>query len=112
MTKYKYGDVVLVEFVFSETTQYKKRPALVLSSDQYNNDRQEVIIAGITSNIERVLVGDTKINKWKESGLLFQSLAAGIIQTIKSTLISRKLGVLSSEDLYNVQRNLQKVLFC
>ena len=35
MTNYKFGDVVLVPFPFSNLTQEKKRPAVVISSENY-----------------------------------------------------------------------------
>lgn len=108
MTTYRRGAVVLVEFVFSERTDTKKRPALVISSDDYHNSRQEVIIAAITSNITRVLVGDTKLDYWKEAGLKYPSLVAGIIQTIKATMVIRELGRLSRHDLQRVAENLKK----
>jgi len=110
MTSYKRTNVVLVDFRFSEGIGTKKRPALIISSDHYHKSRQEVIIAAITSNIRRVLFGGTKIDKWKGAGLLFPSLVTGIIRTIKSNMIVRKLGVLSKEDFQRVQRNLEKVL--
>lgn len=104
----KRGDVVLVEVVFSEGTETKKRPALVISSDDYHKSRQEVIIAAITSNVTRILMGDTLIDKWQEAGLRYPSLVAGIIQTIKRNKINRKLGVFSKDDFQSVQDNLKK----
>ena len=108
MTTIKRGDVVLVEVVFSDGTETKKRPALVISSGDYHRSRQEVIIAAITSNVTRILMGDTLIDKWEEAGLLYPSLVAGIIQTIKKNMINRKLGALSKDDFQSVQENLKK----
>lgn len=110
MTKYKSGDIVLLEVVFSEGTGSKHRPALIISSDEYHRNRQEVIIAAITSNIDRVLAGDTKLDFWKESGLLLPSVVAGIIQTMKSSMVIRKLGNLMGQDFQKVQSNLKKAI--
>lgn len=107
MIQYKRGDVVLVEVVFSEGEGSKKRPALIVSSGDYHKGRQEVIIAAITSNIKRVFFGDTVIEGWDAAGLLYPSLAAGIIQTIKARLIARKLGTLLKQDFQKVERNLK-----
>ncbi|MBU4346651.1 MAG: type II toxin-antitoxin system PemK/MazF family toxin [Candidatus Omnitrophica bacterium] len=109
MTKYKRQDVVLVDFGFSEETGSKKRPALVISSDNYHKSRREVVVLAITSNIRRVLFGDTKIDRWKEAGLLYPSLITGIIRTIKDNMIIRKLGTLSQQDFQKVQETLRKV---
>jgi mRNA interferase MazF len=107
MTSYKRGDVVLVDFGFSEETGSKKRPALIISNNSHQR-RQEVIVAGITGNIKRALFGDTMIDQWKEAGLIYPSLVAGIIRTVKDSMILRKLGTLSHQDFQKVQRNLGK----
>ena len=110
MTNYKWGDIVLVDFGFSEGAGSKKRPALIISSDNYHKGRQEVIVAAITSNIKRVLFGDTKIDRWKEAGLIYPSLVTGVIRTIKVSVIIHKLGALSKQDLQKVQKNLGKAI--
>jgi len=106
--KYKQGDVVLVKVIFSEGSGVKKRPALIISSEYYHNHRQEIIIAAITSNIDRLLAGDTKIEDWQKAGLKYSSLATGIIQTIKIDIIERKLGNISKRDFFETQINLKK----
>lgn len=110
MTNYKRGDVVLTDVIYSERIAVKRRPALVLSSEEYHNSRQEMIIAAITSNIKRTLVGDTRIVDWKEAGLQYPSLVTGILQTIKQTMVLRKLGTLSPGDFHKVHGNLKKAM--
>lgn len=110
MTNYKRQDIVLVDFGFSEGTGSKKRPALIISSDNYHQSRQEVIVMAITSNIKRTLFGDTRIEQWKEAGLLYPSLITGIIRTIKDTLVVHKLGSLSQQDFQKLQKNLEKAI--
>lgn len=110
MIKCKYGDIVLVNFGFSEGVGFKKRPALVVSSEAYNTNRQEVIILAVTSNIDRLFLGDTKIIQWKEAGLLYPSLVTGIMRTIKSDMIFRKIGEISQVDLNKVNENIRKII--
>lgn len=98
----------MVDFGFTEGKGSKKRPALIISSDGYHKNRQEIIIAAITSNTERVLFGDTKISEWKNAGLLYPSLVTAIIRTIKNSLILRKLGILSKPDFQEVVANIRK----
>ncbi|NIM12146.1 MAG: type II toxin-antitoxin system PemK/MazF family toxin [Candidatus Aminicenantes bacterium] len=110
MTSYKCGDIVLTKVIFSEGEGVKKRPALVVSSDRYHKNRQEIIIAAITSNIYRSLTGDTRINQWEEAGLRFPSVVTGIFQTIKKDMIDKKLGTLGEEDFRKVKGNLKQAL--
>ena len=49
MIVYKKGDVVLVPFPFSNQTAAKKRPAVIISSDAYNNISSDIVIMAITS---------------------------------------------------------------
>ncbi len=110
MTGYNRGEIVLVEFGFSEGQGSKKRPALIVSSPSCHASREEVIVAAITSNVRRLLCGDTKLEQWKVAGLLFPSLVTGIIRTVKASLIMRKLGVLAKPDLQKVHQHLKNAL--
>ncbi|MBI4322504.1 MAG: type II toxin-antitoxin system PemK/MazF family toxin, partial [Chloroflexi bacterium] len=94
MTGYSRGEVVLVSFVFPDETGVKRRPAVIVSSNAYQLGRQGVIIAAITSRTDRVLVGDHLITQWRQAGLLFPSVATGIIRTIKQGMIAGKLGAM------------------
>ena len=70
-TEYKRGDIVLVNFVFAEETGSKRRPVLILSSNCYMEERQDVIVLAITSNTLRLLVGDHLMFDWEAADLLF-----------------------------------------
>lgn len=110
MISYNQHDVILVDFGFSDGRGSKKRPALIISSDRYQKDRQEIVIAAITSNVGRILFGDTRLNGWKEASLLCPSLVTAIIRTIKTTLVIKKLGVLPKEDFQSVKKNIAGVM--
>lgn len=110
MTAYNRGDVVLVGFVFSEESGRKLRPAIVISSPAYHRARQEVIVAAITSNVGRRLYGDQPIADWKTAGLLFPSVATGILRTITRAMIVRKLGSMAKPDLAAIDRELRRSL--
>jgi mRNA interferase MazF len=110
MTGYKRGDVVLVRFIFSDETGERQRPAVIVSSDAYHQSRQEAIIAAITSKTDRILVGDHLITDWQEAGLLFPSVATGIVRTIKQGMIAKKLGTMPLPDMKKIEGNLRDAL--
>ncbi len=110
MTSFKQGNIVLVEYPFSERTGSKKRPAFVVSNDFYHHSRQDVIIAGITSNIARKLAGDTVLENWQQAGLKYPSLVTGILQTVKNHMIFSLLGVAYPQDLQKILDNLEAVI--
>ncbi len=110
MTKCKKGAVVLAKILFTDGSETKKRPVVIVSGSHYNAKREEVIVAAITSNTIRRIFGDIKIEKWKEAGLLFPSVVTGILLSIKKSLIDKQLGEMSDEDLGKVDDNLQRCL--
>jgi mRNA interferase MazF len=112
MTASSRGDVVLVEFIFSDESGTKLRPALIVSTPAYHRAREEVIVAAIasTSNVRRSLAGDHVIADWQQCGLLFPSVVTGIIRTIKRSMIRRTLGSLAQRDLEAVDRTLRRSL--
>jgi mRNA interferase MazF len=50
-TGYRFGDVVLVPFPFTDQTGAKKRPAIIVSSQAYHQRRRDLIIMAVTSQI-------------------------------------------------------------
>jgi mRNA interferase MazF len=110
MIAFSRGDIVLVSFVFSDESRAKLRPALVISSGAYHASRQEVIVAAITSNVRRRLLGDHPIDQWRAAGLLFPSVVTGIFRTIKQTAINRRLGALAERDQIAVDQELRRSL--
>lgn len=110
MTKCSRGDVILVSFIYSDETGEKRRPAVVISTDSYHKNRQEVIISAITSVTDRILFGDYLITKWQEAGLLYPSVATGIIRTVKQDIIVKKLGKMSKYDMEEIADKLRGAL--
>ncbi len=51
MSIYKQRDIVLVSFPFSDQSQVKVRPALVLSNDFYNRTALDLLVCGLTTNL-------------------------------------------------------------
>lgn len=110
MTKVKRGDVILVDVVFSNGVGAKLRPALVISTNDYNKGRGEIIIAGITSNTKRLHEGDSLIIEWEKAGLKVPSLTTAILQTVKKDRIQKRLGELGSTDFQNAEKTISKIL--
>jgi mRNA interferase MazF len=110
MTTFERGDVVLVEVPFTNQRQDKRRPAVVLSTDDYHATRDEIVVAAITSNLDWARHGDTVLVHWKEAGLVKPSLVTAIVQTLEADLVKRTLGQLHPADQAEVQRNLAAAL--
>ncbi len=110
MTTCERGDVVLVEFIFSDETGKKLRPAVVVSSAEYNRARHEVVVVAVTGNVERRLLGDAVMTDWRAAGLLFRSVLTGIIRTVKRTMVVRRLGAVTTRDMQTLDSQLRRNL--
>ncbi len=98
MTPCEFGDVVLVPFPFTDQSQAKRRPAVVISSTALSDAAPDLIILAITSQTAHKRRLDRTVADWKEAGLLRPSLFKPVVTTIDPSLIIRKLGTLSSAD--------------
>lgn len=101
---YKY-DVVVVKFPFASSLRYKARPAVVVSSDVYNeNGRNTLLILAISSMIDTKLDFELELQNWKEAGLLKQSVFKSSIATVEKDFIITKLGTLSENDKHRLDK--------
>lgn len=93
MTPYRFGDVVLVVFPFTNLAGSKQRPAVVVSSQNYNSARPDIVIMAITSQLRpKPDFGETLIDEWQGARLLKPSAVKPIFATIEQNLILRTLG--------------------
>lgn len=111
MTSYECGDMLLVPFPFTNQQATKKRPAVVISSVNYNINREDVIIMAVTSRTHNPLrFGEIRISKWQEAGLLKPSVIKPIIATLEQDLIIRTLGKLDLDDRKSLLNSLLQFL--
>lgn len=110
MTGYKPGDVVLVPFPFTDLTDAKQRPAVVLSSPRFNQIHQDVIIAAVTSHMPRAVGDDEYLlseAEQRSAGLPKPSLIKiGKIVTLDQTLIKKRLGHIPAKGVKRITNAL------
>lgn len=111
MMTYKSGDVILVQFPFSDLSKSKQRPALVLTTTSYSRNLSLITIAMITSQIDQVSIGgDLLLSDWKKAGLLHPSrLRLAKVATVEVELIKKRLGTLSSADQKKTSKTLKNI---
>jgi mRNA interferase MazF len=102
--KYAFGEVVLVPFPFTNQTAVKKRPAVVISSAEYNQLRPDLLMMPITSQLRAsVAFGEVWIDDWQAAHLLKPSAVKPHIATMEQTLVIRRLGALQPSDISNLR---------
>ena len=114
MTGYNQGDIILIPFPFTDFSTFKQRPAVVISSDHFNQTHQDVIVAAITSHIPDHIAEDEyllSVDELKPTGLPKASLIKlGKIVTIDQRLIRKRLGALPEKTPGKIILKLHKVV--
>jgi len=112
MTPCKKWDIILVPFPFTNLKTTKKRPALVVSPDDYNQG-MDVVIAFITSKMNLpARIGDYKISQWEKSCLPKPSMLRMKFATLDKNLIIRRIGQLAQKDQQGVSEKLAGFFEC
>ena len=110
-TGYSFGDVVLVPFPFTDQTGIKRRPAVIVSSAEYQTQRRDLVIMAVTSQIRsRQAFGEFTIAEWKKAGLVAPSAVKPVLTTIEKRLVLKKLGQFQPADLGMLRTSLDQIL--
>jgi mRNA interferase MazF len=115
--KVRRGDVVLVDYPFSDRTGSKVRPCLVVQNDRNNQRLDDTIIAAISSNTTRgtteptQFVIDVNTAEGRPSGLLFDSaVQCENLVTVDCQFVMRKIGTLPQPLMVHVDGCLKTAL--
>lgn len=64
---YEQGEIIVVPFPFSDLSNIKQRPVLILSKNRDSQTSNDIITCGITSNLKNtkhsVLIGNNDLEK-------------------------------------------------
>jgi len=111
------GDIVLVDFPYSDQTGSKVRPALVVQSDGWNQTLADTILALITSSHRRrvgaatQLLIDLSTPEGQQTGLRLNSVVqCENLITYEQALILRVLGRLSASAMQQIDACLKAAL--
>jgi mRNA interferase MazF len=111
MTGYSRGDVVLVPFPFTDLSAVKRRPALIISNDEYNRATGDVVIAQITSKLNSPpRPGDHRLKDWLGAGLPLPSLVRTRVATLHASLLVRSLGSMPGDEMRVIDERLAETL--
>lgn len=99
-------DVVVVPFPFSDSASSKRRPALVLSSREFNTSSGYSVLAQITTAKRSSWPGDIEIEP-EETGLSEDCIMRMKLFTIDNRLIQKRIGRLSAANQTQVSAGLR-----
>ena len=110
---YKQKDLILIKVRYSDDTNYKKRPAIIVSSDIHNKKEDDVIIVPLISNLHPEHYSFIITNNEIQQGdLKFDSK----VRTHKITVIDKRriiktIGEVNSNVLERIRFELLNILF-
>lgn len=107
------GDVVLIDWPFSDGTGSKLRPAVVVQADYLNGLIDDTILVQITSKAHGIPGTEVTLDPAQEtaSGLAFVSYAfCPNLLTVEQAAVERVLGSLSDVALRQIEACLRSTL--
>ncbi len=107
---YEPLDVVVVPYPFTDRQATKRRPALVVSSVEFNAAHEHSILAMITSSSGAAWSSDVAIQNWREAGLGVPCRVRLKLFTLDNALVLRRVGAISRQDASSVRAALARFL--
>jgi mRNA interferase MazF len=107
MPSYLKNEVVLVRYPFSDLTNYKVRPAIIVNAPHVS---QDVFIVALTSKTKSLLAGEFILSDWKIVGLNVETAVKRGVFTIHEKLILKTVGKLNDADAESLEKSLRKWL--
>jgi len=104
MSNYSKNDIVLIKYPFSDLSNFKVRPAVIVS-DKYPS--YDIIITPLTSKINSLLPGEFIINDYLSAGLNVETAVKRGLYTIDNRLIIQDIGKLSISDSNNLEKSIR-----
>ena len=107
MSNYSKNNVVLVRYPFSDLSNFKVRPAIVVNAKHVS---QDVLIVPLTSKTNSLLPGEFVLAEWQAAGLNVPSAVKKGIYTIKQNLVIKTIGQLQQTDCQKLENSLRSWL--
>ena len=105
----EHWQVVAVPFPFMERPAVKRRPALVISTEQFNAANDHSVMAMITTAMLESWPSDYALVKPRDAGLNVECYVRWKIFTLPNALITSKIGELADEDRESLLIKARKI---
>jgi mRNA interferase MazF len=106
MLNFKFGDIILINYPFSDLSKYKKRPCLVLKEN-----RDDVLVVFISSLLENKQIEDIILKKDNMNNLIQDSVLKILkINNVHKKLIDRKIGFLNKIHQIQIKKTLIEIV--
>ena len=107
MPNYSRGDVLLVQYPFTDLSRVKVRPAVVVHA---SHPSQDSFVVPLTSRLANLQAGEFALADWEKAGLNVPTAVKRDIYTIHPSLIAKFIGCLSASDSRSLEKALREWL--
>ncbi len=108
MKTYEPYSIVAVPFPFTDAGKSKRRPACILSNENFQTKTGHSTLIMITSAKHSDWYGDVIIKDLDSTGLTSDSVIRQKLFTLDLRLVIKKIGNLSKQDVMSFQKVLSK----
>ena len=105
------NDIVVVSFPFTDSSVKKRRPALVVSSKEFNENHNQLILAMVTTAKHSSWQSDIELKDYADANLNVPSIVRLKLFTLEKSMVIRRLGYLSMKDKNAVNASLKQYMF-
>lgn len=104
MPSFSQNEIVLIRYPFSDLTNFKVRPAIVVSG---RHTSQDLIVVALTSKTHSLIAGEFILKDWKSAGLNVETAVKRGIFTIHEKLVLKSVGTIAGEDADAVRGSIR-----
>ena len=110
-SSFEQGDIAIASIVYSSHAGFKRRPVLVASNTDYNKYSEDLIVVSISSTpVKRKFDVKLTNDDLAEGELRLESkIITDFPTTIEKTLVSEKIGRISSQKLGEVKQKIREL---
>jgi mRNA interferase MazF len=104
MPNYSKSIIILVRYPFSDLSNAKVRPAVIVNAP---HSSQDILIVPLTSKTGSLLDGEFVLSDWATSGLNVVTAVKRGIYTVNRSLVIKTVGKLADVDIDRLELSLR-----
>lgn len=104
MPNFSKNEIVLVRYPFSDLTNSKVRPAVVVNAAHVSKD---LFIVALTSKTQSLMAGEFVLSEWHTVGLNVATAVKRGVFTIHEKLVLKSVGKLIDSDAESLDKSLR-----
>lgn len=104
MQNYSKNIVILVRYPFSDLSNAKVRPAVIVNAP---HSSQDILIVPLTSKTGSLLDGEFVLDDWAAAGLNVVTAVKRGIYTVNGSLVIKTVGKLADVDIEKLEQSLR-----